>query len=88
VQPAGGELRNFRLVGIGVPMMMMIAFITIKSGLVPSIEGLYAQIYCFRFEIIGGFLIMVRGSILWKRMRRRQDLSNQMRRRPLFLIES
>jgi len=64
MQPAGGELRNIRLVGIGVPMMMMIAFITIKSGLVPLIEGLYAQIFCFRCEIIGGFLVMVRGSIL------------------------
>jgi len=30
--------------------MMMIAFITIKSSLVPLIEGLCAQIY-FRFEI-------------------------------------
>ena len=37
--------------------MMMIAFIqvTIKSGLVPLIEGLCAQIYYFRFEIISGF---------------------------------
>ena len=34
---------------------MMIAFITIESGLVPLIEGLCAQIYYFRFEIIGGF---------------------------------
>jgi len=33
-----------------VLMMMMIAFITIKSSLVPLIEGLCAQIY-FRFEI-------------------------------------
>ena len=31
-------------------MMMMITFITIKSSLVPLIEGLCAQIY-FRFEI-------------------------------------
>jgi len=30
--------------------MMMIAFITLKSSLVPLIEGLCAQIY-FRFEI-------------------------------------
>ena len=30
-------------------MIMMIAFITIKSSLVPLIEGLCAQIY-FRFE--------------------------------------
>jgi len=35
-------------------MMMMIVFITIKSGLEPLIEGLCAQIYYFRFEIIGG----------------------------------
>jgi len=35
--------------------MMMIAFITINGGLVPSvIEGLCDQIY-FIFEIIGGF---------------------------------
>jgi len=33
-------------------MMMMIAFITINSGLVPLIEGLCAQILYFRFEII------------------------------------
>ena len=31
-------------------LMMMIAYITIKSSLVPLIEGLCAQIY-FRFEI-------------------------------------
>ena len=36
-------------------MMMMIAFITIKSSLVPLIEGLRAQIY-FRFEISVVFL--------------------------------
>jgi len=35
---------------------MIIAFITIKSGLVPLIDGLRAQIY-FRFEIIGGFAV-------------------------------
>jgi len=35
-------------------MMMMIAFITITSGLVPLIEGLCAQIY-FRSKIISGF---------------------------------
>jgi len=34
--------------------MMVIAFITINSGLVPLIEGLCAQILYFRFEIIGG----------------------------------
>jgi len=34
--------------------MMTIAFITINSGLVPLIEGLCAQIYYLRFEIIGG----------------------------------
>jgi len=33
-----------------ITSMMMIAFITIKSSLVPLIEGLCAQIY-FRFEI-------------------------------------
>ena len=31
-------------------MMMMIAFITVRSSLVPLIEGLCAQVY-FRFEI-------------------------------------
>jgi len=35
-------------------MAMRIAFIPIKSGLVPLIEGLCAQILYFRFEIIGG----------------------------------
>jgi len=34
--------------------MMMMAFITIQSGLVPLIEGPCAQIYYFGFEIIGG----------------------------------
>ena len=33
--------------------MMMIAFITMNSGLVPLIEGRCAQILFFRFEIIG-----------------------------------
>ena len=33
---------------------MMIAYITIKSGLVPLIEDLCAQILYFRFEIISG----------------------------------
>ena len=31
---------------------MMIAFITINSGLIPFFEGLCAQILYFRFEII------------------------------------
>jgi len=35
-------------------MMMMIAFITTNSGLVPLIVGLFAEILYFRFEIIGG----------------------------------
>ena len=35
-------------------MMMMIAFITINSGVVPLIEGLCAHILFFRIEIIGG----------------------------------
>jgi len=35
-------------------MMMMIAFITINSGLVRLIEGLCAEILYYRFEIIGG----------------------------------
>jgi len=32
---------------------MMIAFITIDSGLVPLIDGLCVQIYYSRFEIMG-----------------------------------
>jgi len=35
-------------------LMMMIAFITISSSLVPLIEGLCFQIYELIFEIIGG----------------------------------
>jgi len=35
-------------------IMMMIAFVTTNSGLVPLIEGLCAQILYSRFEIIGG----------------------------------
>jgi len=35
-------------------MMMMIAFISINSGLVPLIDGLCSQIMTFGFEIIGG----------------------------------
>jgi len=35
-------------------MVMIIAFITIGSGLVPLIESLCPQILYFRFEIIGG----------------------------------
>jgi len=35
-------------------VMMMMAFITIKSGLVPLIEGLCAEMFYFKFEIIGG----------------------------------
>jgi len=34
--------------------LTMIAFITINSGFEPLIEGLFAQILNFRFEIIGG----------------------------------
>jgi len=35
-------------------IMMMIAFISINSGLVPFSEDLCAQILYFRFEIIDG----------------------------------
>ena len=35
-------------------LLMMIAFITKKSSLVPLIEGLCAQIYELRFGITGG----------------------------------
>jgi len=59
----GGDQSSLGLIGEGLSwvlralsigeisgVMMMIAFITIKSNLVPLIEGLCAQIY-FRFEI-------------------------------------
>ena len=39
---------------IYIYIMMMIAFITINSGLVSLIEGLCAQILYVRFEIISG----------------------------------
>jgi len=39
---------------------MMIAFITINSGLVPLIVGLCAQILCCTFEIIGGLRSMLK----------------------------
>ena len=41
---------DFSFLSLDRLLMMMIAFITIKSSLVPLIEGLCAQIY-FRFEI-------------------------------------
>jgi len=44
----------YMYIDIDILMMMMIAFITIKSGIIPVIEDLRVQIYCFRFEIIGG----------------------------------
>ena len=40
--------------GVDRVLMMMIALITIKRGLVPFIEGLCANIYYFGFEIIDG----------------------------------
>jgi len=48
-------LRNFSYVVCYFVIMMTISFITIKSGLVPLIEGLCAQIIYFRSDIIGGF---------------------------------
>ena len=55
VAQAGALVRGAPRDGSGQPtdkaaVMMMIAFITIKSSLAPLIEGLCAQIY-FRFEI-------------------------------------
>jgi len=47
--------------------MMMIAFINIKSGLVPLIEGLCAQIY-LRFEIIGGFAFTTFVFLFWEKI--------------------
>ena len=48
------DICMYMYIYIYIYMMMMIAFITNNSGLVPLIEGLCAQIYNFRFEIIGG----------------------------------
>ena len=44
------------IITLGKKMMMMFAFITMNSGLVPLIEGLCAQILYFTFEIISGLL--------------------------------
>jgi len=53
-------------------MMMMIAFTTIKSGFVPLIEGLCAQIHYFRLEIIGGL-----SSHLWLFFVERKNMLKQ-----------
>jgi len=45
-------------------VMMMIAFITIKSGLVPLIKGLCAQISYFRFEIKSKIISGLRSHLL------------------------
>jgi len=45
---------DYELFRLGPTLMMMIAFITVNSGLVPLMEGLCAQIVYFRFELIGG----------------------------------
>ena len=45
---------DYELFRLGPTLMMMIAFITVNSGLVPLMEGLCAQILYFRPEIIGG----------------------------------
>ena len=42
----------------GCMCLMMIAFITVRSSLVPLIEGLCAQIY-FRFEISVGCMCLL-----------------------------
>jgi len=59
-------------------MMMMVAFITINSGLVPLIDGIHAQIL-FIFEIIGGLrshllLFFFGGKIMLKKKQLVQDL--------------
>jgi len=46
--------------------MMMIAFITTKSGLVPLSEGLCAKIR-FRFEIIDSFAFTPFAFVFWKK---------------------
>ena len=46
--------------------MMMIAFITINSGLVSLIEGLLEQIL-FRFEIIAGLRSTSFAFLFWKK---------------------
>jgi len=57
--------------------LMIIAFITINSGLVPWIQGLCAQILSFRFEIIGGLrshlLLFLTKKIYFKKMRSSQS---------------
>jgi len=45
-------------------VMMMIVFITIKSGLVPLIKGLCAQISYFRFEIKSKIISGLRSHLL------------------------
>jgi len=48
------DKRKCRMCLGGHRPMMMIAFITMNTGVVPLIEGLCAQICSLRFEIIGG----------------------------------
>jgi len=53
------DVRAYQCMGnvwveLWVAKLMMIALIAINSGLVPLVEGLCAQIYYFRIEIIGG----------------------------------
>ena len=55
--------------------MMMIAFTTIKSGSVPLIEGLSAQICHFRFEIIGGFAFTSFAFLLRKKKHVKEESS-------------
>ena len=52
--------------------LTMIAFITINSGFEPLIEGLFAQILNFRFEIIGG----LRSHLLLFFFERKNSLKN------------
>jgi len=54
---------------------MMIAFTTIKSGSVPLIEGLSAQICYFRFEIIGGFAFTSFAFLLRKKKHVKEESS-------------
>ena len=58
IEALGAGTCTLLFLNLDTPLMMiMIAVITINSGLVPLIEGLCAQILYYIFEIIGGLHI-------------------------------